>query len=83
MVDAISQGERIYIDTDKAKPILKTGLNSEDEGIRENAERARENPFECWALQFFRYLVEYESAMNKTTQPLLLSLKPRYCGLDF
>ena len=42
ITDAIDQGERIYIDADKAKPILKAGLNSEDEGIRENAERARE-----------------------------------------
>ena len=42
MVDAINQGERIYIGTDKAKPILKAGLDSEDESVRENAERARE-----------------------------------------
>ena len=27
--------------------------------------------------------MEYESAMNKTTQPLLLSLKPRYADLIF
>ena len=43
MVDAINQGERIYIDADKAKPILKAGLNSKDESICENAERAQEN----------------------------------------
>ena len=42
MVDAIDQGERIYIDADKAKPILKAGLNSEDESVRQNAEHARE-----------------------------------------
>ena len=42
MVDAINQGERIYIDADKAKPILKAGLDSEDESICENGERARE-----------------------------------------
>ena len=36
ITDAIDQGGRIYIDTDKAKPILKAGLNSE------NAECARE-----------------------------------------
>ena len=42
MVDAINQGERIYIDADKAKPILKAGLDSEDENVRENAERAQE-----------------------------------------
>lgn len=43
ITDAIDQGARIYIDPDKAKPILKAGLNSEDESIRENAERARES----------------------------------------
>ena len=43
MVDAIDQGARIYIDPNKAKPILKAGLENEDERVRENAERAREN----------------------------------------
>ena len=43
MVDAIDQNDSFYIRTDKAKPILKAGLNSEDESIRENAERAQEN----------------------------------------
>ena len=43
MVDAINQSERIYIDADKAKPILKAGLNSKDESICENAKRAQEN----------------------------------------
>ena len=42
ITDAIDQGERIYINTDKAKPILKAGLNNEAENVRENAERARE-----------------------------------------
>ncbi len=42
IIDAIDRGERIYIGTDEAKPILKAGLNSEDESVRENAERARE-----------------------------------------
>ena len=42
ITDAIDQGARIYIDADKAKPILKAGLDSEDESVRENAERARE-----------------------------------------
>ena len=42
ITDVIDQGARIYIDPDKAKPILKAGLNSEDESIRENAERAQE-----------------------------------------
>ena len=43
MTDYIDQNDSIYIHTDKAKPILKAGLNSGDESIRENAERAREN----------------------------------------
>ena len=43
MVDAINQGKRIYIDADKAKPILKAGLDSEDESVYKNAERAQEN----------------------------------------
>ena len=42
ITDAIDQSERIYINTDKAKPILKAGLDSEDESVRENAERAQE-----------------------------------------
>ena len=42
ITDAIDQGERIYIDADKAKPILKAGLNSEDESVYKNAERAQE-----------------------------------------
>ncbi len=42
ITDAIDQGARIYINTDKAKPILKAGLDSEDESVRKNAERARE-----------------------------------------
>ena len=42
MVDAIDQNDTIYIDADKAKAILKAGLENEDESVRENAERARE-----------------------------------------
>ena len=43
MTDAIDKNDSIYIRTDKAKSILQAGLNSEDESIRENAERAQEN----------------------------------------
>ena len=43
MIDTIDQTDTIYIDADKAKPILKAGLENEDESVRENAERAREN----------------------------------------
>lgn len=42
MIDTIDQNDTIYIDADKAKPILKAGLENEDESVRENAERARE-----------------------------------------
>ena len=34
---------RYFIDTDSAKTILKAGLKSSDESVRENAGRAREN----------------------------------------
>ena len=40
--DVIDQGDLIYIDTDEAKFILKTGLSSEDESVYKNAERAQE-----------------------------------------
>ena len=43
ITDAIDPGEGFYIDADKAKPILKAGLENEDESVRENAEHAREN----------------------------------------
>ena len=33
----------IYILAEEAKTILKSGLNSSDERVRQNAERAREN----------------------------------------
>ena len=42
ITDAIDPSKGFYIDADKAKPILKVGLNSEDESVRENAERAQE-----------------------------------------
>ena len=42
ITDAIDPSRGFYIDADKAKPILKAGLENEDESVRENAERARE-----------------------------------------
>ena len=42
ITDAIDPSKGFYIDADKAKPILKAGLENEDESVRENAERARE-----------------------------------------
>lgn len=41
-----------YIPTDKAKPILQAGLNSGDDTVRANAERARDNLLRCGALIF-------------------------------
>ena len=38
-----SGDNNIYIQTEEAKTILKAGLNSGDENVRQNAERAREN----------------------------------------
>lgn len=43
ITDAIGQGNRLYIQTEKAKPILVAGLRSEDESVRKNSESAREN----------------------------------------
>ena len=40
---AIDHGNRLCIQTEKAKPILVAGLRSEDESVRKNAESAREN----------------------------------------
>ena len=40
------------IQPDKAKPILRAGLNSEDETVRTNAERARENLLRCGRFDF-------------------------------
>ncbi len=39
----VKNDSTIYIRTDKAKPILRAGLNSNDVTVQENAERAREN----------------------------------------
>lgn len=39
----LHQDTQMYISDDKAKPILKAGLNAEDPQVRENADRAREN----------------------------------------
>ena len=41
-----------HISTDKAKPILRAGLNSEDDTVRTNAERARENLLRCGRFDF-------------------------------
>ena len=41
-----------YIESDQAKPILRAGLDSEDDTVRANAERARENLLKCGLFDF-------------------------------
>ena len=43
ITDMLDQTSQMYILASDAKPILKAGLNSEDQQVRKNAERAREN----------------------------------------
>ena len=43
MTDSALKNDAIYIQSDQAKTILRAGLNSNDESVRHNAERAREN----------------------------------------
>ena len=43
ITDIMDQSTQMHISADDGKPILKAGLGAEDEQIRENAERAREN----------------------------------------
>ncbi|MDP3662829.1 MAG: PIN domain-containing protein [Nitrosomonas sp.] len=43
ITDSIDQNGNLYLQVEKAKPILKAGLNSEDSHVQKNAERAREN----------------------------------------
>ncbi len=43
ITDALGQGPHLYVSADRAKPILKAGLNADDSQVRENAERAKEN----------------------------------------
>ena len=42
----------VYIEPDKAKPILQAGLHSDDATVRANAERARENLLRCGRFDF-------------------------------
>lgn len=43
LTDALNQTSQIYISAREANPILEIGLNSEDDQVRGNAERALEN----------------------------------------
>ncbi|WDP85345.1 MAG: hypothetical protein HUN05_09555 [Desulfobacter sp.] len=43
ITDSMDQDKRIFLSTERAKPILMAGLNSIDDEVREHAERAREN----------------------------------------
>ena len=42
----------VYFQPDKAKPILRAGLGSEDDAVRANAKRARENLLKCGLFDF-------------------------------
>ena len=48
----VKNGSTFYIQPDKAKPILQAGLNSADDTVRTNAERARENLLRCGRFDF-------------------------------
>ena len=53
LTDSVGKnGSNIYIQPDKAKPILRAGLNSADDTVRANAERARENLLKCGRFDF-------------------------------
>ena len=43
LTDFVPKNDMIYIRKDEAKSILESGLNSEEESVRRDAERAREN----------------------------------------
>ena len=48
----VKNKSNFYIQPDKAKPILWAGLNSEDDAVRANAKRARENLLKCGLFDF-------------------------------
>ena len=48
----LKNGNTIYIQPEKAKPILRAGLNSDDANVRENAKQARENLLRCGLFEF-------------------------------
>ena len=53
LTDSVVENKNtIYIQTNKAKPILRAGVNSEDDTTRANAERARENLLRCGRFDF-------------------------------
>ena len=47
LTDVIARNKSVLIQSDKAKPILRAGLNSDDATVQANAERARENLLQC------------------------------------
>ena len=44
---AVRTDEPILFQTNKAKPILRAGLNSEDDRVKANSKRAQENLLKC------------------------------------
>ena len=47
LTDVIARNRTVFIQSDKARPILRAGLDSDDDTVRANAERARENLLQC------------------------------------
>ena len=52
VTESINQENQVHIPTDEAKTILKAGLNSEDQEIKKNAERARDNLLRSGRFEF-------------------------------
>ena len=47
LTDIIVRDKSVFIQSDKARPILRAGLDSDDATVQANAERARENLLQC------------------------------------
>ena len=52
ITDNMDQNTQLYVPSDGAKPILKSGLEAEDPQVREHAERARENLLRLGCFEF-------------------------------
>ena len=47
LTDVIAKNRTVFIQSDKAKPIIRAGLGSDDATVQANAERALENLLQC------------------------------------
>ena len=52
ITESINQEKHLHIPSDEAKTILKAGLNSEDQDIKKNAERAQNNLLDSGRFQY-------------------------------